>query len=519
MPFARKTPVNPANALNDSTSPRQQGFERRAWTHAESRGFVKQPGSLSDAVPIEGALGSPVPLQASAPGPAEEQKGPPSAPNDSKSPSLLSKAVLGFFSTFSFVALIIESTALVVSQMTDPLNTSFMALAGIVSLSYGAYAVGSFIGGRWVDKFGIAKSYRTVLAVRTGIWTTVALLFNPVTGTVPLMFMVPLFALDYFVHSMGRIAEHKLQVAWFPDSPVASGRFGTVREFIEWAAVFAAGLSGLAIAKFGFGAVLYPTPFILAFATMLAFSLKSLPQFSAEKTEEIDLNAGRRAVMSSPGILKPLFGLTLINGVFFMLYYIAFTAFGNFVTGDKHLASQVSGSLGSLYAVGATLGTIVMMWISQRIDKKVGAAAEADKKATERSLYAKSGASWLKWAAVGALGSWAFISQAAVGSFIWWPIFPASIAVIGLAFTAQIALVHVDAIMKDRIPEDQKKKLGGSIVGFIRAISYASQIAGFLLCGAIFALLGAQGFIAFAVLCTAIAGAYLWLRGDLLKKP
>ena len=39
--------------------------------------------------------------------------------------------------------------------------------------------------------------------------------------------LVPLFSLDYFVHSVGRVAEHKLQVAWFSGRTTDSSRFGS----------------------------------------------------------------------------------------------------------------------------------------------------------------------------------------------------------------------------------------------------------------------------------------------------
>ncbi len=502
-------------ATSDAPTPRSAGFAEQAWDHAERRGFARRalPASVDEA-PFGGAESPLAPA-----GPQEDSQSPqPPAPQAAAAraaPSLVSRAVLGFFSVFSMVALLIESTALAVSQMTQPLSQGFMALAGLVSVSYGAYALGSFLGGRWVDKFGIATSYRVVLATRAVIWTVAALLFNPVTGTVPLMFMVPLFAADYFVHSIGRIAEHKLQVAWFPDAPVQSSRFGSIREFIEYGAVFAAAAVGWAISVWGFGVVMYPTPVIFTVAAAFAWMLKSLPQFGGDKTGRVKLWAGIREVLSNKGILKPMIGYTVLNGVFFMLYYIVFTAFGAYVAGgNTEAAAKVSGSLSGLYGAGAMIGTLLMGWIANRIDVRTGHLVEPARTQARRHALAKSASRALVAAAVGLLGSWLFISQIQLASFIW-PLFWISPALVILALTAQVAMIHVDTIMKDRIPADKKETMGGSIVGAIRALSYASQIAGFLLTGALFAAFGTAGFGGFAVLGTLAAASYIWLARDL----
>ncbi|MEK7384357.1 MAG: hypothetical protein AAB262_13865, partial [Elusimicrobiota bacterium] len=48
-------------------------------------------------------------------------------------PGLFSKNVIGFLSTLGLVSIIVESTALAVSQMTQPLTQGFMALAALMS--------------------------------------------------------------------------------------------------------------------------------------------------------------------------------------------------------------------------------------------------------------------------------------------------------------------------------------------------------------------------------------------------
>lgn len=444
----------------------------------------------------------------------KEAPAPEAAP--SQAPGLFSKVVLGFLSTFVLVSTVVESTSLAVSQMTQPLTQGFLALAGLTVVSYLAYTAGALFGGRWVDKFGISRTYRTVLAVRTGIWVTIALLFNPLTGTLPLAALIGLFSLDYFFHSIGRVAEHKLQVAWFHDKPTSSSRFGSFRDFIEYGTVFVASAMGLAIAAFGFGAVIYPAPVAFAIAAGLAFLLK-LPKATpaaAVEAKKAGWGAGFRGVFKNPGISKPLLGYILLSSFLYMMYYIIATAFGAYVAGDPKQAAAVAGSLTGLYGVGALFGALAMDRLSRFIDKKTALLPEAQRDDAGRKLYANSAAKSLIWTAAAMLGSWAFVSQTALFTFVW-PIFPISPLLLLIGFTSQMAIIHLDTIMKDRIPKEDKA-LAGSILGAIRTLTYLSFVAGFLLWGGLFAGFGTATFWLFAAFYTAVALIYLnlarWLK-------
>lgn len=452
--------------------------------------------------------------------PAANPTAAPSAPvvPAAAAPGLFSKVVLGFLSTFVLVSTVVESTSLAVSQMTQPLTQGFLALAGLTVVSYLAYTAGALFGGRWVDKFGISRTYRAVLAVRTGIWITIALLFNPLTGTLPLAALIGLFSLDYFFHSIGRVAEHKLQVAWFHDKPTSSSRFGSFRDFIEYGTVFVASAMGLAIAAFGFGAVIYPAPVAFAIAAGLAFLLK-LPKATpaaAVEAKKAGWGAGFRGVFKNPGIAKPLLGYILLSSFLYMMYYIIATAFGAYVAGDPKQAAAVAGSLTGLYGVGALFGALAMDRLSRVIDKKTALLPDAQRDDAGRKLYARSAAKSLIWTAAAMLGSWAFISQTALFTFVW-PIFPISPVLLLIGFTSQMAIIHLDTIMKDRIPKEDKA-LAGSILGAIRTLTYLSFVAGFLLWGGLFAGFGTATFWMFAAFYTAVALVYLklarWLKSQ-----
>ncbi|TPW19977.1 MAG: cysteine synthase A, partial [Elusimicrobia bacterium] len=421
----------------------------------------------------------------------------PTAP--SMSPGLFSKVVLGFLSTFILVSTVVESTSLAVSQMTSPLTQGFLALAALTSISYAAYTAGSFLGGRWVDRFGISKSYRAVLAFRTVVWTAMAAFFFA-TGTVPLWALVPLFSLDYFAHSIGRIAEHKLQVTWFKASPTESSRFGSFRDFVEYGTVFVASGMGLAVAAWGFGAVIYPAPVAFGVAALIALVLR-LPGAPREATKAINWSAGFRSVFSNNGILKPMAGYMLINSFLYMLYYIVATAFGAYVAGVPEQAAAVSGSLTGLYGVGALLGALAMDRLATKLEKDTAHLPEGERTGAQRKLYLASAIRSLKWAALAVLGAWAFASQTSLFTF-GWPFFIVSPALIAIGFTAQRALIHLDTIMKDNIPSADES-LSGSILGAIRSMTYLSLVFGFLLWGGFFALLGTGAFYAFGAFYTA----------------
>lgn len=433
------------------------------------------------------------------------------APAPSEAPGLYSKVVMGFLSTFLLVSTVVESTSLAVSQMTQPLSQGFLALAALTSVSYAAYTLGSFLGGRWVAKLGIRKSYRAVLFARVAIWTTLALLFNPATGTIALAALIPLFSLDYFFHSIGRVAEHSLQVAWFKDSETASSRFGSYRDFIEYGTVFLGSAMALAVAAFGFGAVIYPAPIAFGVAALVALGLK-LPQAGPESRKAGRWSEGFRTVFKDAGIYKPLFGFALVNSFLYMMYYIVATAFGAYAAPTPQAAAAVAGSLTGVYGVGALLGSIVMDRIAASIDKKVSALPEAERKPAERRLYARSAARVLPWAAAALLGSWAFMSSLSLGTLLW-PMFPVSVALLAIGFTAQMASNHLDTIMKSNIPKGQKDVA----VGAIRALIYFTHVVGFILWGGLFALFGAKAFALFAAFYTAAAAAYLWLARDLRR--
>lgn len=445
--------------------------------------------------------------------PATAEAASPGAVPAEKSPGLFSKVVLGFLSTFILVSTVVESTSLAVSQMTAPLTQGFLALAALTSISYAAYTAGSFLGGRWVDRFGISRSYRTVLAVRTVIWTGMAAFFF-VTGTVPLWALVPLFSLDYFAHSIGRVAEHKLQVTWFKAAPTDSSRFGSFRDFVEYGTVFVASAMGLAVAAWGFGAVIYPAPIAFGLAALIALVLR-LPGAPREATKAIDWSFGFKTVFSNGGILKPLAGYIAINSFFYMLYYTVATAFGAYVAGVPEQAAAVAGSLTGLYGVGALLGALTIDRLSLKLEKTTAALPEAERLPAQRRLYRQSASRSLVWTAAATLGAWLFASQTALFTF-GWPFFLVSLPLAAIGFAAQRSLIHLDTIMKDNIPSGTESK-AGSILGAVRSLTYVSLVFGFLLWGGMFAWLGTSAFYAFAGFYTAAAAAYLWLARDMKR--
>ena len=432
----------------------------------------------------------------------------PAAPSDA-SPALYSKVVLGFLSTFLLVSTVVESTSLAVSQMTQPLSQGFLALAALTSVSYAAYTIGSYLGGSIIKRLGIRLSYRLVLAARVAIWTALALLFNPATGTIALAALIPLFSLDYFFHSIGRVAEHSLQVAWFKNSEAASSRFGSFRDFIEYGTVFIGSAMALVVAAFGFGAVIYPAPVAFGVAALLALALK-LPKARVDSRKPGRWNDGFKTVFKDAGIYKPLFGFALVNSFLYMMYYIVATAFGAYSAPDPQHAAGVAGSLTAVYGAGALIGAVVMDRLARGIEKKVAALPEAERKPAERSLYARSAARVLPWAAAALLGTWAFLSTATLGTLIW-PMFPISIALLAIGFTAQLASNHLDTIMKSNIPSDKKDVT----VGAVRSLIYLTHVIGFLLWGGLFALFGTHAFALFAAFYTAVAGIYVWLARSL----
>ena len=80
-----------------------------------------------------------------------------------------------------------------------------------------------------------------------------------------------------------------------------------------------------------------------------------------------------------------------------------------------------------------------------------------------------------------------------------------------------MALIHLDTLMKDRIPKGDQE-LAGGILGAIRTMTYLSFVVAFLLWGGVFAVAGAKAFTCFALFYTAAAGGYVWLARKLGAK-
>ncbi|MBI4423338.1 MAG: MFS transporter [Elusimicrobia bacterium] len=437
-----------------------------------------------------------------------------------KPPSLLSRVVLLFLSNFLTVQVVLEATAVLVSQMTKPLKQGFIGLALLVAASQVAYVLGSTFGGRWVDRIGVRTSYRGVLILRTLIWTAFWHFFDPVTKSIALLPMILLFSADYFLHAISRLAEGKLKVKWFKSSPAKSNRFGVIRDFLDYGISFAmTAVTGLAIAAYGFEVIVIGAPIAFAVAALVSFLNREMPQSSPKKTKPMKLLDGFTVVLDRRhGILQPLLGWALINGFVFMFYFIISTSFGKFLVGEKEAAAAISGALVSSYGFGAMLaGVLNYFWITKKIEKAAAHPDEATQEANQSRLTVKAAAIALVAAALGMPLAWYFLKTGLLATVWGLPIYPIALALIPLALTSQIAYTLLETVWNDRIPKDQVDAMGGSIVGAARALSYGLIVALALLWGVVFQVLQAQAFTAVAAYCTLAAAAYLWLSRSLSK--
>jgi hypothetical protein len=566
----------PSAASRPGVDPRGEGFSPRLWSDAEAHGFVRAASAGDGASGQPGAGQPPLPPSSGAPS-APGRTPPPAPPQKPEALSVFSGKVLGFFGTFLMIQLAVESLALAVPQMTDPLKNGFVALAGLASTSYLAYAVGSFLGGRLVQKLGLARVYRAVLGSRTVIWAAVAAIFHAHGGSVPIAPLIALFSLDYFVHSMGRVAERTLQGEWFKDSPAASNKFGTLRDFVEYGTVFTTMATGLVIATLGFGAIIYAAPLMFAAAFGLAMMLRSLPQGLSGPQRKVPMFAGFKRLFR-PDMRALFLSRLLINNFVYLLYYVTATAFGVFFAhGNAGMAAAAASALIGLLGMGANGAAVGNALLSRRIEKETAALPEAQRAAAQGSMMARTAARGLSWAALGILGGWLFVSQAAIGtvagamiaaapyvaafgalaavvsaarswrrgelktwkgalgagkwaalagiaaavlafkgsvaSLAVWPLFALSPALILIGFTGQTALTQLDTLMLDRMPQRTK----AYVVGADRTLTNLSYVVNFLVWGLLFQVFGAAAFWGLGVYCTLTAAAYLFLSRRIEK--
>jgi hypothetical protein len=508
-----------------ATDPRRSGFAGRVWAVAEKLGFARKPSAV-EVVPDAPAGSAQTGLVPDKAEPAAKPAGAGDVPAPKKALSMLSSTVLGFFSSFLLLQVIVESTALAGPQMADPYTQGFLRLAGVSSGIYLAYAAGSFVGGRIVERFGLRNVYRAVMASRVLIWAAMAHFYDPVKQIVPFVPLLTLFCVDYFVHSIGRVAEHTLHAIWSEDSPIVSNRFATFRDAVEYGTVLTTLLVGGAIGVYGFNFVFYGAPFVFGAAALVTMFIKGLPQ----KVEKATANmaAGFKTLFSNATLRKLFLGQLLINNFFYLLCYVTATAFAVFsVHGNRDLGAALSSALTSFYGLGAFIGAAFLgNSIINRIEKKTESIKDDEQRKTaQKELFSRRAATALKWAAIGLVGSVGFFlnhSQLALVKlslpFLHWdlgvfPVYAISLALIPAAIAAQVALTLLDPIFKQHIPSGMK----ASVVAANRTLTNLSYAVNFLVWCLIFHFFGAAGFIALIVACVGTAAAYLWLGRDINK--
>ena len=506
---ALSAPGAPSAETRAAADPRREGFETRAWTEAERLGFERavppsedtQAGSAPDAS---------APTLSPAPASRPEAPKPPQPPKPRK---LLSGSVLGFISSFALVQVTVESLGLAVPQMSDPLTQGFLALGALSSISYVAYSLGALAGGHLVERFGIRKVYPIVLVTRALVWTAAAMLFDPTLQTVPIVQLTALFSLDYFAHSIGRVAEHTLQAAWFDGTPALASRFGAIRDFIEYGTVFAMLGTGVLISTMGFGAVVYATPFLFGAAALIAAFLRGLPGPTEAEHAVKGFWVGFKALFADRTSRLLFLGQALLNNFFYLFYYITATAFGVFAShGNSAHSALASSALTGAYGIGGLLSAFVVAAITGRITRSIAGLDEKAQKGAELAAMTRAGSKALIWAAAALLGAWLFVFQNPLGTLVW-PFYAVMPALAAIGITAQVATNLLDGVFKSRLAPETK----ANVVGAARMLTYLSYAASFIVWGGIFQLLGVHGFIAMGVYATLIAAGYVWLAAKLRR--
>lgn len=426
--------------------------------------------------------------------------------------SVFTTNVLSFFSSFILIQVAVESIGLVIPQLANPLAPyGFLIVGSIAAASYVAYAIGAFVGGPLVKRFGVGGIYRTGLIARTGIWTAVAFLFDPVSQTIPIMALAALFIADILVHSVNRVAEQTLRVAWFKGNKVQNTYFGTIRDFVEYGTVFSTLGAGWLIVVFGFGSVVYAAPVFFAVAALIAFFVR-LPGPSASALEKTSFREGFDGLFGSPSLRRYFVGKVMINNFFYTLYYITATAFGVFAAaGVLQKAALVSSALTGVYGIGAIAAAFVMFAVARHISKRTETLEKAAKAAKQEEMLVRGAELSLKFSAAALLGAWAFVNQAYLFTIITWPVYWVTPALLLIGLTAQVALTHLDSMMSDQMPEDK----AASIIGAERTLTYSSYAISFFLWGALFQLFGTGAFWLVGAGATAMAYGYLRLAKNL----
>ncbi|HAM34707.1 MAG TPA: hypothetical protein DEB40_12655 [Elusimicrobia bacterium] len=477
---------NPLGGRRDGARPAldHASLSDKIWKHAAARGFALGPPALATGEQ-DSAARVPLPAAASSQSRQAADAVAASVSAAETEPSSAARVLKPYLGGLGAMQLGLEAMALVIPQLTKTLGESFLVMAGVASVGFGALMLGSLLGGPLVDRLGLRASYRGLLVLRTAAAAVFSLCF--LTGSMSLPALAVLFGLDYLFLGGCRIAEAVLPRTLYPRSPLGVKRFGTAQQALIESMGFLGPLAaGLVIAWQGFAAIAIAYPLLLGAGAVMLWTFLPLPGKSqaAGKAQPRGLGMDWRSIQEAwttlrahPFIGRAALGFALVSILTYCLYFMIAPAFGLFAAGSAPAAATVNSQVTGLFAGGGMAGTWLMLWLDARMKRRLETVPENQRpQAAERSLL-RATARWTMAASIGGLGGCA-LALGAGGAAL--PMILLGTAIMGL--TTCSALVHLENVVKNNAPAEVQ----GTLMGLVRAAMNLASIIGFFGLGAIF---------------------------------
>ncbi|HVE14485.1 MAG TPA: ATP-grasp domain-containing protein, partial [Elusimicrobiota bacterium] len=438
-------------------------LSRNVWDHAKARGFAMEEHLFE---PVGAAPGASTPGLKPAADVGAEPSAEPAPP--ARAPDAKARAFRGFLASLISAQLWVEGSVLVAPQLAKALSDSFLAMSGISFLSFIGLVGGSLVGPAIVQRYGIRATYVGAMVGRTLAGAGLAYLF--VTATLNLPVLMGLFAAEYVLLGISRVAEATLPTALYGSAELPVNRFGIWKQaVIEGIGIGGPLLAGAMILTGGFAPLLVGLPILMAIGTVVALATIRVPGDSGavrSTAGDGSMRAAAKAIWSSTDLRWAVTALTVAATMISSLYLMIVPAFGIFVGGTAEAATQLAAWLTGIFASGGFAATLVSGWVNGRSERAAKALDRARAEEAGRQAFQRNTRAWA-WIAVGAL-----LSVGAMTGVL--GIAPIYALMFFLGFAMTGILVPLETVVRSRAPQGQKSSVPGLATAIVQMVTTAA---------------------------------------------
>lgn len=504
---ALPAPEEVPDSLHPVRGPNRLGYAVRGLLAAFSiRTPASGPASGAPAVPASGGPSSPGRLAHAG------EAAPPSSP-ELPAPAAASPrrwlGPAGLLASFGLFQVALETLNIAIPSMAQELFDNFTIAVNLTIATYITELVGRQAAPALIKRWGLTRTYLTMLGVRAAMIGGMAALYA--TGGLSLPWILAIYSAEGFLDGIQRTSILLLPPAALGQDQAKLERFETWHEIlVNIAAMTAPPIMGLvALASGSFLPLLlaYPATMLLAGLVMLPLQLAAPPRGEDLVRPDLigGLKRGFQSVWGRPLLRNTMFAYTFAWLMIPLYYAILGPGVGLRLTGnDPGAGASVFGWLTSFYSVGFLVAAAMMV----RGQRRIAALAPAEQ---ERALNA-SLLGWMGWGLPGLLAI-AFLALP-------WAPLPGGVtiqgllAMIPLGIAQMFLMTKLRTLFQSRVPEAELTDAAAFFGAFPLAVAVA------VLIGMQFLFLNLSGltpFWVFSLLLLPAAAGFLALRRSIAR--